>query len=175
MKKLDIKLIVIFVLILTIIALTISGLYIIKNNIKEVEKIVEIEKEVPVLVHDTIPFEIAYTIEVPYKVEVEKIITVHDTIQIEKIVEVKVEVVKQVEKIVEVERAKTNDWYLGLGYDFGTEPFFAGAGTRVLYKTKNDIMFGGEFGFRNNITNFQTMEGIIKPYVGGVVYLKLNK
>ena len=85
------------------------------------------------------------------------------------------EIVKEVEKIIEVQRPKTTDWYLGMGYDFGTNPLFSGAGTRVLYKTKNDIMFGGEFGFRNNITNFETMEGIMKPYMGGVVYIKLNK
>ena len=174
MKKLDIKLIVIGVLILGIIGLIFRG-----PKIKEVEKIVEVEKEV--IVTDTIEVEVEvpYEIitEVPYEVikEIEKMVTLHDTIKVEKIVKVPVEVIKEVEKIVEVPRPKTSDWYLGMGYDFGLNPFFSGAGTRILYKNKNDIMFGGEVGFRNNITNFETMEGVLKPYVGGVVYIKLNK
>ena len=170
MKKLDVKLIVIGVLALIVIGLVLRG-----PKIKEVEKIVEVEREV--IVTDSIPFdvEVPYYIEVPYAVEVEKLVTIRDTIQIDKIVEVPIEVIKEVDRIVEVERAKTNDWYIGMGYDFGTTPYFAGAGTRVLYKTKNDIMFGGEFGFRNNLTNLETMEGVMVPYVGGVVYIKLNK
>lgn len=172
MKKIDIKLIVICVLILIIVGLVFRG-----PEIKEVERVVEIEKEVPYTVYDSIPFEVEvpYFVKVPYEVEVEKIITVHDTIQVEKIVKVPVEILKEVEKIVEVQRPKTNDWYLGVGYDFGVNPFFSGTGTRVLYKTKSDMMFGVDLGVRNNITNFETMEGMIKPYVGGVVYIKLNK
>jgi len=171
MKKIDIKIIVICVLTLTIIGLVFRG-----PKIKEVEKIVEIEKEIPVEVHDSIPYEVEvpYLVEVPYKVEVEKIITIHDTIQVEKPINVSVEVIKEVEKIVEVERPKTTDWYLGMGYDFGINPFFSGAGSRLIYKTKSDLMFGVDLGVRNNITNFETMEGIIKPYIGGVVYIKLN-
>ena len=171
MKKIDVNLFVIGVLVLAVIGLLVRG-----PKIKEVEKIVEVEKEV--IVTDTveveveIPYEIITEVRVPYEV---KVLQPKDTIIIEKIVKVPVEILKEVEKIVEVQRPKTTDWYLGMGYDFGTNPFFSGAGTRVLYKTKNDIMFGGEFGFRNNITNFETMEGIIKPYMGGVVYIKLNK
>ena len=171
MKKIDVKLIVICILTLGIIGLAFRG-----PKIKEVEKIVEIEKEV--IVTDTleveveVPYEIITEVRVPYEV---KVLQPRDTIMIEKIVNVPVEIVKEVEKIVEVERPKTTDWYLGMGYDFGVNPLFSGAGTRILYKTKNDIMFGGEIGFRNNITNFETMEGITKPYIGGVVYIKLNK
>ena len=170
MRKLDVKLIIICVLTLTIIGLIFRG-----PKIKEIERIVEVEKEV--IVTDSIPFEVEvpYYVDVPYEVAVEKLVTIRDTIQIDKIVEVPIEVIKEVDKIVEVERPKTNDWYLGMGYDFGTTPYFAGAGTRILYKTKSDIMFGGEFGFRNNLTNLETMEGILKPYVGAVVYIKLNK
>lgn len=172
MKKIDIKIIVICVLILTIIGLLIRG-----PKIKEVERLVEIEVEVPVEVHDSIPYEVEvpYLVEVPY--EVEKLVpyAVHDTIQVEKIVKVPVEVIKDVDRIVEIERPKTNDWYLGMGYEFGSNPFFSGAGSRLIYKTKSDLMFGVDLGVRNNITNFETMEGIIKPYVGGVVYIKLNK
>ena len=171
MKKIDVNLILIGVLVLAVIGLLVRG-----PKIKEVEKIVEFEKEV--IVTDTIEVEV----EVPYYVEVQvpyevKVLQPRDTIRIEKIVkiEVPIETIKEVEKIVEVPRPKTNHWYLGMGYDFGVNPFFSGAGTRILYKTKNDIMFGGEVGFRNNITNFETMEGILKPYVGGVVYIKLNK
>ena len=173
MKKIDIKLIVIGVLIIGIVGLVFRG-----PKIKEIEKIVEVEKEV--IVTDTVevevevPYEIITEVRVPYEV---KVLQPKDTITIEKIVkvEVPIETIKEVEKIVEVERPKTTDWYLGMGYDFGVNPFFSGAGTRILYKNKNDIMFGGEIGFRNNITNFETMEGIIKPYIGGVVYIKLNK
>ena len=171
MKKIDIKLIVIGVLVIGIVGLVFRG-----PKIKEVEKIVEVEKEV--IVTDTVevevevPYEIITEVRVPYEV---KVLQPRDTIRIEKRIEVPVETIKEIEKIVEVERPKTTDWYLGMGYDFGVNPFFSGAGTRVLYKTKNDIMFGGEIGFRNNITNFETMEGILKPYVGGVVYIKLNK
>ena len=171
MKKIDVKLIVICILSLGIIGLAFRG-----PKIKEVEKIVEVEKEV--IVTDTleieveVPYEIITEVRVPYEV---KVLQPRDTIMIEKIVNVPVEVVKEIEKIVEVERPKTTDWYLGMGYDFGINPLFSGAGTRILYKTKNDIMFGGEIGFRNNITNFETMEGITKPYIGGVVYIKLNK
>jgi len=172
MKKIDVKLIVICILSLGIIGLAFRG-----PKIKEVEKIVEVEKEV--IVTDTLEVEVPYEVinEIYYETikEVEKLVTVRDTIQVEKIVNVPVEVVKEIEKIVEVERPKTTDWYLGMGYDFGINPLFSGAGTRILYKTKNDIMFGGEIGFRNNITNFETMEGITKPYIGGVVYIKLNK
>jgi len=172
MKKIDVKLIVICILTLGIIGLAFRG-----PKIKEVEKIVEVEKEV--IVTDTLEVEVPYEVinEIYYETikEVEKLVTVRDTIQVEKIVNVPVEVVKEIEKIVEVERPKTTDWYLGMGYDFGINPLFSGAGTRILYKTKNDIMFGGEIGFRNNITNFETMEGITKPYIGGVVYIKLNK
>lgn len=174
MKKLDIKLIVIGVLIIGIIGLIFRG-----PKIKEVEKIVEVEKEVVVTDTVEVEVEVPYEIitEVPYEVikEIEKLITVHDTIKTEKTIEVPYEVIKEVERIVQVDRPKTSDWYLGMGYDFGANPFFSGAGTRILYKNKNNIMFGGEIGFRNNITNFETMEGVLKPYVGGVVYIKLNK
>ena len=85
------------------------------------------------------------------------------------------EIIKEVDRIVEVNRPKTNDWYLGMGYEFGSNPFFSGAGSRLIYKTKSELMFGVDLGVRNNITNFETMEGIIKPYIGGVVYIKLNK
>ena len=173
MKKIDIKLIVIGVLVIGIVGLVFRG-----PKIKEVEKIVEVEKEVfvtdTVEVEVEVPYEIITEVRVPYEV---KVLQPRDTIRIEKIVkvEVPIEKIKEVERIVEVERPKTTDWYLGMGYDFGVNPFFSGAGTRILYKNKNDIMFGGEIGFRNNITNFETMEGIIKPYIGGVVYIKLNK
>ena len=171
MKKIDVKLIVICILTLGIIGLVFRG-----PKIKEVEKIVEVEKEV--IVTDTleveveVPYEIITEVRVPYEV---KVLQPKDTIIIEKIVKVPVEIVKEVEKIVEVQRPKTSDWYLGMGYDFGINPSFSGAGTRILYKTKNDIMFGADLGVRNNITDFETMEGVIKPYIGGVVYLKLNK
>lgn len=173
MKKFDFKVITILVLLLVI-----FGLLIRKPEIREVEKIVEIEKEI--IVKDTIeievPFEVETIKEVPYQVikEIEKTITIRDTIQVEKIVEVPIEKIKEVERIVEVERPKTNDWYLGMGYDFGANPFFTGAGTRILYKTKSDIMFGGEVGVRNNIMDFETMEGKLKPYVGGVIYIKIK-
>jgi hypothetical protein len=35
-------------------------------------------------------------------------------------------------------------------------------------------MFGFETGFRNNITNFDTMEGKLTPYIGGTMYIKLK-
>ena len=173
MKKIDVKLIVICILTLGIIGLVFRG-----PKIKEVEKIVEVEKEV--IVTDTleveveVPYEIITEVRVPYEV---KVLQPRDTIMVEKIVkvEVPIETIKEVERIVEVERPKTSDWYMGMGYDFCINPSFSGAGTRILYKTKNDIMFGVDLGVRNNITNFETMEGVIKPYIGGVVYLKLNK
>ena len=171
MKKIDIKVIVICVLTLTIIGLLVRG-----PKIKEVERIVEIEKEV--IVTDTveieveIPYEIITEVRVPYEV---KVLQPRDTITIEKIVKVPVEIIKEVDRIVEVNRPKTNDWYLGMGYEFGSNPFFSGAGSRLIYKTKSELMFGVDLGVRNNITNFETMEGIIKPYIGGVVYIKLNK
>jgi len=173
MKKIDIKLVTILILCLVIFGLLIKG-----PKIKEIEKVVEVEKEI--IVKDTIKIDIPYKVEIlkeiPYEVikEIEKIVIVKDTIIEQQFVKVPVEVIKEVDRIVEVERPKTADWYLGMGYDFGTNPFFSGAGTRVLYKTKNDIMFGGEVGFRNNITNFETMEGIIKPYVGATIYIKLK-
>ena len=174
MKKIDVNLILIGVLVLTVIGLLVRG-----PKIKEVEKIVEVQT----IINDTIEVEklkvVEVQIEVPYEVtiikEIEKVSIIYDTIIEQKFVKVPVEIFKEVEKIVEVPRPKTNDWYLGMGYDFGTNPFFSGVGTRVLYKTKNNIMFGSELGFRNNITNFETMEGIMKPYIGGVVYIKLNK
>ena len=171
MKKIDIKIIVICVLTLTIIGLLVRG-----PKIKEVERIVEIEKEV--IVTDTveveveIPYEIITEVRVPYEV---KVLQPRDTITIEKIVKVPVEIIKEVDRIVEVNRPKTNDWYLGMGYEFGSNPFFSGAGSRLIYKTKSELMFGVDLGVRNNITNFETMEGVIKPYIGGVVYIKLNK
>ena len=171
MKKIDIKVIVICVLTLTIIGLLVRG-----PKIKEVERIVEIEKEV--IVTDTveieveIPYEIITEVRVPYEV---KVLQPRDTITIEKIVNVPVEIIKEVDRIVEVNRPKTNDWYLGMGYEFGSNPFFSGAGSRLIYKTKSELMFGVDLGVRNNITNFETMEGVIKPYIGGVVYIKLNK
>lgn len=173
MKKIDIKLIAILVLLLVLFGLLFKG-----PKIKEVEKIVEVEKQV--VVTDTLEVEVPVEVEtlIEYQVHdtitLEKLVTVHDTIQIEKRVEVPYEVIKEVERIVQVDRPKTNDWYLGMGYDYGLNPFFSGAGTRLLYKTKNDIMFGGEIGFRNNITNFETMEGRLKPYVGATIYIKLK-
>ena len=173
MKKIDIKTIGIIILVLVII-----GLLIKKPKIVEIEKIIEKE----VVVNDTIeiekkvPYKVEVIKEVPFEIikEIEKVVTIHDTIVEQQFVKVPVEKIKEVDRIVEVERPKTNDWYLGFGYDFGVNPFFSGASTRILYKTKNDIMFGGEFGFRNNITNFETMEGIIKPYVGTTIYIKLK-
>ena len=174
MKKIDVKLIVICILTFGIIGLAFK-----KRQIVEIQT----QVEVPVVITDTLIQEVEVPIEVETLVEyqvhdtitLEKMVIVHDTIKVEKIVKVPTEVIKEVEKIVEVPRPKTSDWYLGMGYDFGLNPFFSGAGTRLLYKNKNDVMFGGELGFRNNITNFETMEGKLKPYVGGVIYIKLNK
>ena len=98
MKKIDIKVIVICVLTLTIIGLLVRG-----PKIKEVERIVEIEKEV--IVTDTveieveIPYEIITEVRVPYEV---KVLQPRDTITIEKIVKVPVEIIKEVDRIVEV-------------------------------------------------------------------------
>jgi hypothetical protein len=172
MKKIDIKIIIISVLAIYSI---ISSILAFKNP-TEVEKIVEVEKTVTV--HDTIQVEVPYeTItEVPYEIinEVEKLVTIHDTIKIENRVEVPVNVIKEVQKIVEVERPKTNNWYVGFGYDFGNNPFFSGTSTRLVYKTKSDNMFGFEVGIRNNITNFDTMDGRLTPYIGGTMYIKIK-
>lgn len=78
------------------------------------------------------------------------------------------------EKIVEIEQPKVNQWYIGFGYDFGFSQFFNGANTQVLYKTKSDKMFAFEAGFRNNITNFETFEGRLKPYVGTSMFIKIK-
>jgi len=173
MKKIDIKIIIISVLAIYSI---IASIFAFKNP-TEVEKIVEVEKTVTV--HDTIQVEVPYeTItEVPYEIinEVEKLVTIHDTIKIENRVEVPINVIKEVQKVVEVERPKTNDWYIGFGYDFSnSSPFFSGASTQLLYKTKSNNMFGVEVGFRNNITNFTTMDGRLTPYIGGTMYIKIK-
>ena len=174
MKKIDVKLIVICILTLGIIGLAFK-----KRQIVEIQT----QVEVPVVITDTIVQEVEVPVEVETLIEyqvhdtitLEKLVTVHDTIRLEKIVKVPTEVIKEVDRIVEVERPKTNEMYIGFGYDYGLNPFFSGAGTRFLYKTKSDIMFGTEIGFRNNITNFETMTGKLKPYVGGVMYIKINK
>jgi transposase len=139
-------------------------------KIKEVERIVEVEKEV--IVTDTleveVPVEVIY--EIPYEVEVEKIVV--DTFIVEKIVKVPLETIKEVDKIIE--RPRESQWYLGLGYEFGINPMFGGTSTRLLYKTKSDKMFGIDLGVRNHITNFETMQGQIKPYIGGSLFIKIK-
>lgn len=139
-----------------------------------VEKIVEVPTEV--LITDTVevevPVEVIY--EIPYEVVVEKIVV--DTFIVEKIVKVPFETIKEVDKIVEreVERPRESQWYLGLGYEFGINPMFGGTSTRLLYKTKSDKMFGIDLGVRNHITNFETMQGQIKPYIGGSIFIKIK-
>lgn len=175
MKKIDIKIIIISLLVIYSI---IASIFAFKNP-TQIEKIVEVPTEV--LVHDTIAVEVPYEVEVitqipPVEIftEVEKITIVHDTIKVDKIVNVPFEVIKNVQQTVEVERPKTNNWFVGFGYDFGNNPFFSGASTRLLYKTKSDNMFGFEVGFRNNITDFETMTGRLTPYIGGTMYIKIK-
>ena len=169
MKNLDYKLGIIIFLVMIVVIQFIRGQ---KELI--VEKIVEVPTEV--LITDTVevevPVEVIY--EVPYEVirEVEKIVI--DTFIVEKIVKVPFEVIKEVDKIVEIERPKENHWYLGLGYEFGINPVFGGTSTRLLYKTKSDKMFGIDLGVRNHITNFETMQGQIKPYIGGSIFIKIK-
>jgi transposase len=169
MKKLDYKLGIIIFLVMIVVIQFIRGQ---KELI--VEKIVEVPTEV--LITDTVevevPVEVIY--EVPYEVirEVEKIVI--DTFIVEKIVKVPFETIKEVDKIVEIERPKENHWYLGLGYEFGINPMFGGTSTRLLYKTKSDKMFGIDLGVRNHITNFETMQGQIKPYIGGSLFIKIK-
>jgi hypothetical protein len=211
MKKIDFKIIAIILLV---------GLntfqFFQKQKIEYVSKIVE--KEVPVAVHDTIPFEVE--LEVPYEVEI--------PVEVEKLVEVKTPIsadtlkiindylaqnkiadtiklknnwgymivndvvsknqlqsrniqssynIPTKEKIVQIEQPKVNQWYLGFGLDYSVFPFnngFNGANTKLLYKTKSDKMFGLDVGFRNNITNFDTYEGIMQPYIGTSILVKLN-
>lgn len=169
MKKLDYKLGIILFLAMIVVVQFLRG-----PKIKEVERIVEVEKEV--IVTDTleveVPVEVIY--EIPYEVQVEKIVV--DTFIVEKIIKVPFETIKEVDKIVEreVERPKESQWYLGLGYEFGINPMFGGTSTRLLYKTKSDKMFGIDLGVRNHITNFETMQGQIRPYVGGSLYIKIK-
>jgi transposase len=169
MKKLDYKLGIILFLVMIVVIQFLRG-----PEIKEVERIVEVEVEV--LVPDSIPYEVPVEViyEVPYEVEVEKIVI--DTFIVEKPVKVPFEVIKEVDKIVEreVERPKESQWYLGMGYEFGINPMFGGTSTRLLYKTKSDKMFGIDLGVRNHITNFETMQGQIKPYFGGSIYIKIK-
>lgn len=169
MKKLDYKLGIILFLVIIVMIQFLRG-----PKIKEVEKIIEIEKEV--IFTDTleveVPFEVIY--EIPYEVQVEKIVV--DTFIVEKIVKVPFETIKEVNKIVEmeVERPRESQLYLGLGYEFGINPVFSGTSTRLMYKTKSDKMFGVDLGVRNHITNFETMQGQIKPYFGGSIFIKIK-
>ena len=78
------------------------------------------------------------------------------------------------EKIVEIQQPKVNQWYIGFGYDFGFSQFFNGANSQILYKTKSDKMFALEAGFRNNITNITTGEGMMKPYIGTSMFIKIK-
>lgn len=78
------------------------------------------------------------------------------------------------EKIVQVEQPKVNQWYLGFGFDYGFKTFFNGASTKLLYKTKSDKMFGFNLGFRNNVTNYDTYEGKMEPYIGTSIFIKLK-
>ena len=86
-------------------------------KIKEVERIVEVEKEV--IVTDTleveVPVEVIY--EIPYEVVVEKIVV--DTFIVEKIVKVPFETIKEVDKIVEreVERRREIESYYNISSD----------------------------------------------------------
>ena len=190
MKKLDLKIIAIaFLVVLNVFQ------FIQKSKVKYIEKIVE--KEVPVAVHDTIPQEVEVEVEVPvpYEVEVEKLVEVKvpispDTLKLDK--KYGYLLVKDVisenklksrnvssfynipEKIVEIQQPKENQWYIGFGYDFGFSQFFNGANTQLLYKTKSDKMFTLEAGFRNNITNFETFEGRLKPYIGTSMLVKIR-
>jgi hypothetical protein len=169
MKKLDYKLGIILFLLMIVVIQFIRGQ---KELI--VEKIMEVPVEV--IVTDTleveVPVEVIY--EIPYEVitEVEKIVI--DTFIVEKPVKVPFETIKQIDKIVEIERPKESQWYLGLGYEFGINPMFGGTSTRLLYKTKSDKMFGIDLGVRNHITNFETMQGQIRPYFGGSIYIKIK-
>jgi hypothetical protein len=78
------------------------------------------------------------------------------------------------ERVVEIPQPKTNEWYVGFGFDYSAFPFFNGANTKLLYKTKSDKMFGLDLGLRNNVTNFETMEGQLKPYIGTSIFIKIK-
>lgn len=176
MKKIDVKLIIIAFLLSTIAFLIFRG-----PTIKEVEKIVEVGVEVPVEVHDTIPYEVEvpYLVEVPVEVpkEVEKIVVVHDTIKTEKIVKVPVEVIKEVDKIVEVQvpNPKQGAWFLGFGYQYDYVNYFSGTDVKIVHKFKNDKMFSLDVGLRNNLLDKETNVGKLSPYIGTTLYFRLDK
>ena len=78
------------------------------------------------------------------------------------------------ERVVEIPQPKENQWYVGFGFDYSIFPFFNGANTKLLYKTKSDKMFGFDLGFRNNVSNFETMEGKMQPYIGTSIFIKIK-
>lgn len=78
------------------------------------------------------------------------------------------------ERVVEISQPKENQWYVGFGFDYSIFPFFNGANTKLLYKTKSDKMFGFDLGFRNNVSNFETMEGKMQPYIGTSIFIKIK-
>lgn len=78
------------------------------------------------------------------------------------------------ERVVEIPQPKENQWYVGFGFDYSAFPFFNGANTKLLYKTKSDKMFGVDLGFRNNVSNFETMEGKMQPYIGTSIFIRIK-
>ena len=176
MKKIDFKLITIFVLVLVVFGLLLKA-----PKIQEVEKIVEVEKEV--IVTDTIevevevPYEVITEVRVPYEV---KVLSPRDTIMIEKIVNVPVEVVKTVyvdkpyETIVEVPVNEAK-WFLGFGYKFDKQNYFSGTDIKLLHKFKNDKMFSLDAGLRNDLLDIETRTSKLTPYIGASVYFRLDK
>jgi uncharacterized membrane protein len=174
MKKIDFKIVLILLLIGVVIFQLVK-----KPKTIEVEKIVEVEKEV--IVTDTLEVEVPYEVinEVYYEKikEVEKLVTVRDTIKIDKPIEVikMVYVDKPIQTILEVPQPLENKLFLGFAYQFDRENYFSGSDVRLLYKFKNDKMFGLDLGIRNTLLDRETNISRLSPYVGASIYFRLDK
>ena len=171
MRKIDFKLVVIGILI------GVSVWQFLNPTIQEVEKIKEIE------VLQTVIDSIYVEKLVEKKVFVPKYITKikRDTIIKEVIVEKiktkikKVYIDKPYEVIVPKYELPESKWYAGFAYQWDMENYFSGANVQVLHKFKNDKMFSIDVGFRNDLIDLENNLGKLRPYVGGTIYLRLDK
>jgi hypothetical protein len=175
MKKIDLKLLIIVVLII--------GLSYISIHPKEIEVIKEIPVEVIVTekIVDTVVVE--KVIEKVIEKEVIKYVTEYKikTDTIIQLVDKPVEVVKTlykkryIDKFVEVPRPKVNKWFLGFGYQFDKDNYFSGSNIKLVHKFKSDKMFSLDLGYRNDLLDKETGVSKLRPYIGASIYFRLDK
>ena len=171
MKKIDLKLIIIFSLLIGIVYLILNP----KETVIEIPiETIKVEKITDTILIDKIVEKEITKYITEYRTEIKT-----DTIvkEIEKPVEVIKTIYKKkyVNNFVDVPRPKTNKWFIGFGYQFDKDNYFSGSNIKLMHKFKSDKMFSIDIGYRNDLLDAETGVSKLRPYIGASIYFRLDK